>query len=56
MNRGKGLGYLANQGVKVEGLGNQKQSGKVRGGKHSENEGHMSMIWSSGSERLAMPW
>ena len=51
MSRGKGLGYLENQGVEVEGL---KQSDKVRGGKHSENEGHKSMIWSSRSDRLAM--
>ena len=56
MSRGKGLGYLVSQGVLVEGLGNQKQSGKVKGGRHSENEGHKSMILSSGSERLAMPW
>ena len=56
MSRGKGLGYLENQGVNVEGLSNQKRSGKVRGGKHCENEGHKSMICSSGSERLAMPW
>ena len=56
MSRGKGLGYLENQGVNVEGLGNQKHSGKVIGDKHSENEGHKSMIWSSGSERLAMCW
>ena len=54
MSRVKGLGYLVNQGVEVEGLGNQKWSGKVRGGKHCENEGHKSMIWFSGSERLAM--
>ena len=55
MNRVKGLGYLENKGPKVEVLGNQKQSGKVSGGKHSESEGDKSMIWSSGSERLAMP-
>ena len=39
----------------MEGLGKLKQTGKVRGGKHSENEWHKSMIWSSGSDRLAMP-
>ena len=56
MSREKGLGYLAKQSVKVEGLGNQKHSDKVRGGKHCENEGHKSMSWFFWSERLAMPW
>ena len=55
MSRGESLGYLENQGVKIEGLGKQKLSVKGRGGKHSENEGHQSMIWSAGSDRLAMP-
>ena len=55
MSRGKSLGYLANQGVKIEGLGKHRQSIIGRGGKHSGSEGHQSMIWSSWSDRMAMP-
>lgn len=40
MSGGKSLGYLANQGVKIEGLGKQRYSVIGRSGKHSESEGH----------------
>ena len=40
---GKRLGYLAIQGGSKR-LGKSKQSGKVRGGKHSENEWQKPMI------------
>ena len=54
MSRGKSLVYLANQGVKIEGLGKQRQSVIGRGGKHSESEGHQSKIWSYLGDILAI--
>ena len=54
MSRGKILVYFVKQGVKIEGLGQQRQSAIGRGGKHSESEGHQSRIWSYLDDRLAM--
>ena len=54
MSRGKISVYLVKQGVKIEGLGKQRQSVIGRGGKYSESEGHKFRIWSYIGDRLAM--